>query len=353
MSQQGAAPPVPIVGVDLFCGAGGLTAGLQSAGVTVAAGLDLDPACAYPYVMNNGSWFIEADIREVSAQDIRKLFPPQALRLLAGCAPCRPFSALRRQATARDGEWGLLREFWRLVEGVRPHFLTMENVPRLASKAVFKTFVKDLEELGYLVDVRSVYCPRHGIPQRRRRLVLIGSRIRMVPVPLGKHRSGRTVRQAISQLRPLQAGECDARDPLHRARKLSSRNLSRLQHSVPGGTWHDWPMALRAPCHRKPEGASYRSVYSRMTWDDPAPTITTQAHNFGTGRFGHPTQDRGLSLREAAILQSFPRSYRFTPPGGPVQFASIGRMIGNAVPPRLGKAIGEALLEAASTAITR
>src|SRR5207249_7390346 len=114
---------------------------------------------------------------------------------------------------------------------------------------------------------------------------------------------------------------------------------------MPGGTWQDWPVALRAPCHQRESGATFRNVYARMEWDEPAPTITTMAYNFGTGRFGHPEQDRAISLREAAILQGFPQTYRFVRRNGPVEFLSMGRLIGNAVPPMIAKAVGGALMD--------
>jgi DNA (cytosine-5)-methyltransferase 1 len=339
-----------VVGVDLFCGVGGLTFGLQKAGIPIVAGIDVDSACEYPFVENNGSLFIEADIREVATSDVEKLYPPGSLRLLAGCAPCRPFSPFRRGTdNSKDSEWGLLEEYGRLIKGVKPELVTMENVPGLVKTRVFRRFVRMLYSLGYELDYKIVHCPRLGIPQHRRRLVLLASRIGSVTVPLGSLSSNayRTVRDAIGALPELESGGCDRRDPLHRARALNSTNLRRLRESKPGGTWWDWPLELRSACHRRPTGQTYQSVYARMTWDEPAPTITTQAYNFGTGRFGHPNQDRALSLREAAILQTFPRRYRFVQPGRRVFFSIVGKMIGNSVPPRLGQAIGNELLRAA------
>ena len=157
--------------VDIFCGAGGLTSGLRRAGVCVTAGIDVDPACAHPFVSNNGAFFIEADIRDVTAPDLEKLYLPGTLRLLAGCAPCRPFSRLRRGVCdPQDNEWSLLAEFSRLVRELIPEFVTMENVPGLGSKPMFPEFVSLLRRTGYHVDYRSIHCPRLGLPQNRRRL---------------------------------------------------------------------------------------------------------------------------------------------------------------------------------------
>lgn len=336
-----------IFGVDLFCGAGGLTFGLQRAGIRIEAGVDLDPACEYPYLENNGSLFIEADVRKVTASEVAMLYPRGAIRLLAGCAPCRPFSPFRRGMDNESSkDWGLVNEFSRLVRGVLPELVTMENVPGLASSAMFQDFVRSLRRLRYHVAWKSLHCATLGLPQQRRRLVLIASRLGPVSVPKGQlDASGfRSVRSAIGDLPRLAAGEADASDPLHRARSVSPMNLRRLRASKPGGNWCDWPDELRAPCHTRESGASFKGVYSRMTWEAPSPTITTQAYSFGSGRFGHPDQDRSITLREAAILQSFPVDYRFVNPTEDVKFSTVGRLIGNAVPPLLAEHIGRELI---------
>ena len=340
-----------VVAIDLFCGAGGLTYGLQKAGITVVAGIDLDPACEYPFVSNNGSRFIMADIRDIELPVLRKLYPSNAIRVLAGCAPCRPFSSLQRRAKkSRNHEWGLLGEFARLAKGLMPQIITMENVPRLASHSVFREFVDQLEEMDYHVDYKSVYGPRLGLPQQRRRLVLLASRLGVIEVPAGARspEEFKTVRQVIGSLPSLTAGQKSINDRLHRARTMSDTNLKRVRSSRPGGTWKDWPEDLKVDCHRTKKGSSFKSVYGRMEWDRPSPTITTQSHNFGTGRFGHPDQDRALSLREAAMLQTFPRRYRFVEPGAPIHFATVGRLIGNAVPPMLGEVVGREIMRAVS-----
>lgn len=340
-----------IAGVDVFCGAGGLTYGLQSAGVGIVAGIDSDPACEFPFTANNGAFFIEADIRDVAAADVAMLYPPNAIRLLAGCAPCRPFSRFRRgDDNTDDAEWGLLGEFRRLVEGTYPELVTMENVPDIGSKPIFLSFVRCLRRLGYALDFRSVYCPPLGIPQHRRRLVLLASRIGEITVPTGQlsREEYPTVRDTIGTLRALASGAQDPRDRLHKTRAATKVSLRRLRASKPGGTWRDWPLDLRSECHRKKKGSSYQSVYARMVWTEPSPTITTQAYSFGTGRFGHPDQDRSISLREAALLQTFPRDYRFVAQSDPVYFRIVGRLIGNAVPPRLGYFIGKELVRVAA-----
>ncbi len=334
-----------IEAVDLFCGVGGLTSGLRSAGVNVLAGYDIDPVCAYPYEENNGATFELKSVAELTGEEIAKWFTPGAIRLLAGCAPCQPFSTLANTVEEKDeAKWGLLGEFARLVRELQPELVTMENVPRVTNHAPYAQFIEALKDLNYEVDAKRVRCADYGIPQERRRFVLVASRLG--PIKLRKPQPGeaKTVREAIGHLPKLASGETDKNDPLHKARNLTPINLKRIKASKPGGTWEDWPLELRAACHQAKTGASFRSVYARMSWDRPAPTMTTQCFNFGTGRFGHPDQDRAISLREAAILQSFPDDYKFVSPNNVAHFSAVGRMVGNAVPPRLGEVVGETFL---------
>lgn len=338
---------VRIEAIDLFCGAGGLSYGLRQAGIRVLAGVDIDPACRYPYEENNQSEFILEDARELTGENLARRFTPGSLRLLAGCAPCQPFSTLSNGRNIKgDHKWLLLDEFERLVRELLPDFVTMENVPKVKGYEPYQKFVKTLGELGYHVDARSIRCADYGIPQERRRFVLVASRLGPISLPKPDPKEmNKTVKEAIGSLPRLKAGETDPFDRLHKARRLTPLNLQRMRASTPGGTWEDWPEELRSPCHRRKTGASFRSVYARMRWDQPSPTITTQCYNFGTGRFGHPEQDRSLTLREAAILQSFPAKYTFARPNEPIHFSTIGRLIGNAVPPRLGELVGETIKE--------
>lgn len=341
-----------IIALDFFCGVGGLSFGLQSAGVEVCAGIDIDPACEYPYEANiKNARFVRRDVTTLSAEDVTSLFAKRkGLRLFAGCAPCQPFSSHQKgRETASDPKWSLLDSFGRLVEECLPELVTMENVPRLQKHAVFQRFLEHLKLLDYHVEWKSLHCPSFGIPQDRRRLVLLASRIGPVKMPIPTVKKIPTVRSAISSLPKLANGETDSKDAAHTVRLVSRENLERLRCSVPGGTWKDWPEHLRSACHRRSTGSTFKNVYGRMEWDRPAPTITTLFHNYGTGRFGHPTQDRAISIREGALLQSFPRSYKLVPKGKVVSKTSLARLIGNAVPPLLGQAIGTALLNTAKT----
>jgi len=333
---------MPVIAVDLFCGAGGLTRGLQNAGIKVTHGVDFDAACKYPYEHNNEAKFINKSVTEISSNELKSWFTGAEVRLLAGCAPCQPFSKYASTRKTNDDKWMLLHEFERLIKESQPELVTMENVPQLRTHPVFSSFIKFLESNKYHLDYDVISCAKYGLPQLRKRLVLVASRLGKIKILPYTHtpENYNTVRSAISHLRPLAAGQRDPEDPLHFAAALSPLNLCRIKKSVPGGTWRDWPQELRTACHSKASGSTYASVYGRMEWDKPSPTITTQSYGYGNGRFGHPTQNRALSLREAAILQSFPDDYQFFETGKEISTRSICTMIGNAVPVRLGEIIG-------------
>jgi DNA (cytosine-5)-methyltransferase 1 len=339
---------VPVTAIDMFCGVGGLTHGVVLAGIPVAAGVDIDGTCRFAYEANNNSVFIERSIQDVTAETLAAYYPPGDIRILMGCAPCQPFSSYTRNKDKYrvPDKWGLLYEFLRIVREVMPHVVSMENVPRLIKEKVFGDFVRGLESLHYNVWVNVVYCPDYGIPQTRARLVLLASSLGPISLlpPTHAAEDYLTVRDAIHRLPALKAGEQCPTDPLHIAARLSPKNIARLGQSKPGGSWLDWDPTLLAECHKKKSGQSYKSIYSRMEWGKPSPTITTQFFGYGNGRFGHPEQDRALSLREGAILQTFPPEYNFIEPDKKLNFGAIGRHIGNAVPVRLGTIIGQSIL---------
>lgn len=334
--------------VDLFCGVGGLTRGLLNAGLKVKAGFDFDKTCEFAYKTNNKINFINQDVRETKAEDISKFYTEKSTKVLVGCAPCQPFSKMRKKLgdeyNQNDDKYKLLLEFARLIKDVLPDVVSMENVPEIEKSTVFQKFLKTLRDNEYHIDYKIVYCPNYGIAQKRRRFVLLASKlgeIKLLPATHDKKQVN--VKQFINNLPSIGAGEIYKEDLLHQTARLSELNLKRIKVSKPGGSWKDWPKELIAKCHKKESGRTFTSVYSRMRWDAIGPTITTQFYCYGTGRFGHPEQNRALTLREGALLQTFPEKYEFIDPNINIRLKDIARHIGNAVPVRLGEIIGESI----------
>lgn len=343
--------------VDLFCGIGGLTHGFVREGFDVVAGYDLDESCRYAYeANNNGASFISKDIKSVTAEELNTLYGDAKYKVLVGCAPCQPFSnhtqktRKENQGNFKGDDYQLILEFVRLVEEVKPDFISMENVPQLerfqGDDEVLGLFKRRLAAAGYSEPtIKIVYCPDYGIPQHRKRLVLLASRQGKIDLLPATHDPSNyvTVKQALKTVSRWMLRDDGGRDPLHTTTHLTEVNLKRIRASRPGGTWKDWPVELLPTCYTKKSGESYKSVYGRMRDDQPAPTITTQFYNYGTGRFGHPTEDRALTVREAALLQSFPLGYKIVPKGGIVSLSKVGRHIGNAVPVGLGEVIAKSI----------
>lgn len=335
-----------LVAVDLFCGIGGLSYGLKQAGINVVAGIDSDTSCEYAYEANIKGEFIGTNVQEVKGDQLVKKYwgNDDKLKVLVGCAPCQPFSthSNKNKEKEKSEKWGLLGEFLRIIEESNPEVISMENVPNLSNQKIFNQFVKRLHELGYFISYKNVYCPDYGIPQKRRRLVLLGSKFGEISLTPPTHTPSNYVstKQAIGHLPSVEAGEKIDGDALHWTTRLTDTNLQRIKASNPNGTWLDWDESLRLNCHKKNSGSSYKSVYGRMSWDEPSPTITTQFYNYGTGRFGHPEQHRALTIREAAILQTFPEDFIFSKKDEDVYLTKVGTHIGNAVPVKLGYVVG-------------
>ena len=339
---------MPCVAIDLFCGIGGLTCGLQKAGIDVIAGFDLDGSCEYAYTQNNNSLFIQKSVSEIKGKELKNLFKAYDIKILVGCAPCQPFSSHQKDKKNRKKhkDWNLLSEYARLISEVKPQIISMENVPELQKEQVFCDFIATLTDLKYHISYQVVDASEYGVPQRRKRLILLASKLGEIQlIPPTNLEKKISVKDAIYNLPRVSAGQTCESDRMHYARKLSEMNLRRIKTSVPGGTWKDWPEELRLPCHKSKTGETYASVYGRMRWDDVGPTITTQFTGYGTGRFGHPEQDRALTLREGAILQSFPSNYQFIEDEDDFSGQAIAKLIGNAVPPRLGEVIGESIIK--------
>lgn len=338
-----------ILAADIFCGIGALSYGFKQEGIEIVGGVDFDASCKYAYEENLKASFHAMDVKSLTGRALKKMFgSTEGYRVLIGCAPCQPYSSYtkryRKKKNETDHRWQLLTEFSRLVKETKPDVVSMENVPSLAAHPIFEKFVRQLETLGYQVNFANLRAERYGVPQRRTRLVLFASRWGQIPMPKESHpEKFKTVRDAIGKLPRIKAGQACASDRIHVGRGLTALNLKRIRAAKQGGFWRDWDSELQLACHKKAKGKSFRSVYGRMRWDEPAPVITTQCLGIGNGRFGHPVQDRGISIREAALLQSFPKKFRFVPPREPINGMMLARQIGNAVPVKLGRVIARSI----------
>ena len=335
--------------VDFFCGGGGLTRGLLDAGIQVVAGFDIDEECTQSYERNNHASSFHA--KHVKDIDLHTLRSASRLRkfdetLFVGCAPCQPFSQHRKNSP-RNQNATLLGEFGRIVESALPRAILIENVPgmaRVVGFSTFRRFVRTLVNNKYSVAHGVLDAKDFGVPQTRRRLVLIAVAKSDSSLPGPTYGRGsrppRTVRQAIEHFPAVDAGKQHDSIPNHVAASVSDLNLERLRNTPhDGGDRRSWPKKLRLTCH----GAGYEGhtdVYGRMAWDSPAPTLTARCHSISNGRYGHPEQNRAITLREAAAIQSFPDQYEF--------FGSnkhIAQQIGNAVPVRFAERLGRHILE--------
>ncbi len=358
MARPSSKPPLPkYVAVDLFSGCGGLTQGLKDAGFTVIGAIEIDRLAAATYARNHPEVLVKhANIRNVNPTEFMEDLGVRTgdIDLLCGCPPCQGFSTIRTRNGARrnrDARNGLSSEMLRFVEAMRPKAFMMENVPGLAEHKSFKALCGGLRRLGYHVHWQVTDAQFFGVPQRRRRIILLaglGFGITLAP----RARTRPTVRTAIGGLSsPGVSG-----DELHDYPERRSKQVMRLIRDVPkdGGSRTDLPRARQLACHKRRDG--FYDIYGRMAWDKVAPTITGGCFNPSKGRFLHPEQDRAITLREAALLQTFPKHYHFDLSSGKEAAAA---MIGNALPPefirRQGVQVRKALTCAAakSTSLVR
>ena len=345
--------------IDFFCGGGGMTCGLRQAGINVIAGVDFDSAAKETYEYNNkGSVFVDADITKLESEYFEKEFNIKKYddnMIFVGCSPCQFYSIIRSSKEKSKKTKDLLLQFERFVDYYRPGYVLVENVPGIMTNkdSVLPKFLAFLTELGYgtpnsdkcKYDV--VNMKNYGIPQNRKRFSLIATRLDKVVNLPKKENVLHTVREAIGNVDEfpvIPAGYKDMDiERFHSTRSLTEINIERLQHtSHDGGTrleWKDNPK-LQLNCYIGKDNI-FRDVFGRLQWDKPSSTITTKFLSISNGRFGHPEQDRGISVREGAVLQSFPRDYCFKT--NSITVAS--RLIGNAVPPEYGKRLGRLILE--------
>lgn len=336
-----------LTAVDLFCGAGGFTRGLLAAGLEVVLGVDNWERASDVYSANFDHPFLGTDVETLTGEDVLSAAEVDTVHLVVGGPPCQGFS-VQRIGDDSDPRNNLVLEFGRLAVELRPEFVVMENVVGLTGRrgqSLLSSLLRILEDGGYTIDVVTVDAANFGVPQRRRRVLVLGRRAG-APRPCLSPESGGppTVWDAIGDLQePPADPRKDHGDPLHRGSRLSELNRLRLSHVPPGGGFQDIPMELRAPCHRRGAGKiGHRQVYGRMHPDEPAPTITARFDSFTRGQFAHPFSDRNITLREGARLQGFPDDHKFV--GTREEVAAL---IGNALPPPLARAIGEAIRGAA------
>lgn len=346
--------------IELFSGCGGLSTGLTRAGFTILSAVEINDVAARSYKANHKNVHLHVeDVCKITAEILlqENNLRVGELDLLAGCSPCQGFSRLRKGESGRtDPRNKLVYEYLRLVKGLKPKTILMENVPGIITteygREIFTDVKKELEDMGYVVDYRVINVADYGVPQFRKRFVLLGSRYKDIAVklPSETHTSPekskeqnkkpwKTVREAFKGLPQLGNGKTDPNLPLHTCSANGELNMRRIK-AVPhdGGSRSSFPPDLVLECHKKyPNG--YKDVYGRMSWDRPSPTMTGGCTNITRGRFVHPEEDRGISLLEAALLQSFPDDYVFVG-----NFGQKSLQIGNAVPVQLGEIMGRQLV---------
>ena len=337
--------------IDSFCGAGGLGLGLQRAGFNILLSFDIDHLCIDTIKSNTKYFNHPAEVADIAnmlnGELLRKCNLKRGeLFLLAGGPPCQGFSVQRRGSDI-DERNTLVLKYGKLIDELYPKYFVMENVSGIAGKrgkTILAQLIESVEKIGYHVHVNLLDAQDYGVPQRRKRYIIIGERNDMgnnykYPLPVSEHK---TVRDTIGNLPvPPEDGTDHPDIPLHRRDRLSELNLQRIRAIKEGQGRDDLPQTLLADCHKIDSSIiGFRSVYGRMAWDDVAPTITARFDSFTRGKFGHPEQDRSVSLREGALLQTFPMDYIFK--GNKVD---IARQIGNAVPPLLAEHIGKSIMD--------
>lgn len=341
-----------MIAIDFFCGCGGASEGLRQAGFDIALGIDIDSQASETYKANfPEASFILEDIRNVTIEKVANLisFKSEDGLLLSACAPCQPFSQQNKFKSDEDERISLLDEIHRFVSALLPEYIMLENVPGIQKidenkESPFTRFTTLLDNLNYKYDHFIANAEDYGVPQRRKRFVLLASLHGDINRPEKTHgiegSPVKTVRDFIQDYPKLQSGGIAENDKLHRAAVLNNLNLERIKHTPEGGDRRDWPDRLVNECHKNYTG--HTDTYGRMFWDRPAPTLTTKCNSYSNGRFGHPdiTQNRAITIREASRLQTFPTDYKFKG-----AFNAMAKQIGNAVPCELARQFGLHFIE--------
>lgn len=339
--------------VDFFCGAGGMSYGLSLSGIQVIAGLDNEKECRKTYEENiPDAKFIKHNICSLSANSLQQrigLSIGDNNLIFAGCSPCQFWSKIRTDKRKSEQTAFLLKHFQKFIRYFRPGFVVVENVPGLYKRkdeSILPGFLEFLRELGYSWADGIVNTNHYGVPQNRLRYLMIATRLPInLSLPVAEN-SRPVVSEFIGAEKgfaQILAGYKDESRFQHWCSSLSEKNLKRIKVTPRSGgdrsAWKD-DADLQISAYKGRDNI-FRDVYGRMYWDKPAPTITTRFNSFSNGRFGHPEEDRAISIREGATLQTFPQDYYFH--GKTLN--SLARQIGNAVPPELARRIGEHIKE--------
>jgi DNA (cytosine-5)-methyltransferase 1 len=338
-----------IKAVDFFSSLGGVSLGFKQAGIDVLGGIDIDNTCKETYEKNIGAKFLHADVSNLDKKKFGKFFGIRRRQrdlVFVGCSPCQYYSNIKTDKTKSCSTRLLLEDFQEFVEYYKPGYVFVENVPGLDTnpESPLGKFKKFLIENRYTFDDGVINAKHYGVPQNRRRYVLIASRVKKnISLPIPNKKEIKTVRDAIGDLakyKPISAGHKDESYFNHSSAKLSELNLLRIKNTPKnGGNRRSWEEnnSLQLDCYIEHKG--HTDVYGRMSWDKPSPAITTRFVSLSNGRYGHPEQDRAISLREGATLQSFPEDFVFYSESQ----VTVAKMIGNAVPPLLAKSIATSL----------
>lgn len=320
-----------LTAIDLFSGCGGLTEGLKQAGFKVVAGVEINKNAAKAFRMNHSeTTLFEDDIRKLDTNKIIKLLNGLPLHLLAGCPPCQGFSSLRklnRKSSIRDERNSLIDEYYRFVKELSPLTIMLENVPGIVDYKLFKEIVRKLKHLCYNINYKVVNVANYSVPQRRKRLVLVGSKLGEIEIAPGSTTLV-TVKDAFAKININD-------DELHRIYPRHTEHVQKMISLVPknGGSRKDLPEQFKLECHKK-NNIGFNDIYGRLSWDAVSATITGGCLNPSKGRFLHPVEDRCISAREAALLQTFPIDYKFPTE---ISKTDLALMIGNALPPEFSR----------------
>ncbi|HII3831087.1 TPA: DNA cytosine methyltransferase [Pasteurella multocida] len=331
---------------DFFSGCGGTSLGFKQAGMKVVFGLDFDKNASKTFQCNfPEAYVVHEDIAKVDTEIISHMLNGDSYSLFSACAPCQPFSSQNNKKSNNDPRRNLLNEFTRFVDRYLPDFIFIENVPGIQKinnySTPFFNFLTKLDRLGYQYSYGVVSALWFGVPQDRKRLILLASKHKEITLPTITHdgikKPYSTVRDWIFSLPKISHGEEHSEIQDHKSASLNELNLLRIHNTPEGGSRIDWPEYLKLECHKKHSG--HQDVYGRLSWDKPSSVLTTKCTSYSNGRFGHPEQDRALSLREAALLQTFPMNYKFIG-----NFSEKARQIGNAVPPLMAEVVGKHIM---------